>query len=160
MENIGQLIKQISNILINDLNKRLKYYDITFSQLQVLLVIKENNNNICQKDIANVLKIKHTSLIDVIKILERKELIIKNAREDNAKYSEISLTIKAKEIIDNLDLGKDKTQEMMASILGFSNVDEMLSKFKEVLNKLEENEVIEIGGKKNIRKEKAETLKI
>lgn len=160
MENIGQLIKQISNILINDLNKRLKYYDITFSQLQVLLVIKENNNNICQKDIANVLKIKHTSLIDVIKILERKELIIKNAREDNAKFSEISLTIKAKEIIDNLDLGKDKTQEMMASILGFSNVDEMLCKFKELLNKLEENEVIEVEGKKNIGKEKAETLKI
>lgn len=33
MDNIGQLIKQISNILINDLNKKLKDYDITFSQL-------------------------------------------------------------------------------------------------------------------------------
>lgn len=46
MENIGQLIKQISNYLINDLNNRLKEYDITFSQLQVLLVIDESNDKL------------------------------------------------------------------------------------------------------------------
>ncbi len=138
MENIGQLIKQISNILINDLNKRLKEYDLTFSQLQVLLVIKEANSKICQKDIANILKIKHTTLLDILKILERKDLVIKNISESNAKYSELSLTKKGKETIDNLDLGKDKTQEMIANTLGYSSVDEMLSKFKEVLKKLEE----------------------
>lgn len=33
VDNIGQLIKQISNRLINDLNQRLKKYGITFSQL-------------------------------------------------------------------------------------------------------------------------------
>ena len=137
MENIGQLIKQISNILINDLNKRLKNYNITFSQLQVLLVIKENNN-ICQKEIASLLKIKHTSLIDILKILERKELIIKSTSDDNAKYNEISLTKKADEMIKNLDLGKDRTQEMMADTLGYSSVEEMILKFREVLNKLEE----------------------
>lgn len=137
MDNIGQLIKQISNILINDLNKRLKKYDITFSQLQVLLVIKENNK-ICQKDIAEVLKIKHTSLLDILKILERKELVIKNASENNAKYSELLLTTKGKKVLEHLDLGKDKTQELMAKTLGYANVEEMISKFKEVLNKLEQ----------------------
>lgn len=136
MDNIGQLIKQISNILINDLNKRLKKYDITFSQLQVLLVIK-NNSKICQKDIAEVLKIKHTSLLDILKILERKELVIKSISESNAKYSEISLTTKGNETIKNMDLGKDKTQKMMADTLGYSSVEEMISKFKEVLNNLE-----------------------
>lgn len=137
MENIGQLIKQISNILINDLNKRLKDYDITFSQLQVLLVIKESNSKVCQKDIADILKIKHTSLLDILKILERKGLAIKTTSQDNAKYSELSLTEKAKEMLNHLDFGKDKTQEMMATTLGYSNVEEMLSRFKEVLNKLE-----------------------
>lgn len=137
MDNIGQLIKQISNILINDLNKRLKKYDITFSQLQVLLVIKDNNK-ICQKDIAEVLKIKHTSLLDILKILARKELVIKNASENNAKYSELLLTTKGKKVLEHLDLGKDKTQELMAKTLGYANVEEMISKFKEVLNKLEQ----------------------
>lgn len=137
MDNIGQLIKQISNILINDLNKRLKKYDITFSQLQVLLVIKDNSN-ICQKDIAKVLKIKHTSLLDTLKILERKKLVIKNTSKDNAKYNELLLTAKGKEVLEHLDLGKDKTQELMAETLGYTDVEEMLSKFKEVLNKLEE----------------------
>ena len=137
MDNIGQLIKQISNILINDLNKKLKDYDITFSQLQVLLVIKDNSK-ICQKDIAKVLKIKHTSLLDILKILERKELVIKNTSENNAKYSELLLTTKGEKILEYLDLGKDKTQELMAETLGYANVEEMLSKFKEVLNKLEE----------------------
>ena len=144
MENIGQLIKQISNILINDLNKRLKKYDITFSQLQVLLIIKESNNKICQKDIADKLKIKHTSLLDILKILERKGLVIKTISENNAKYSELSLTKKGHETINNLDFGKDKTQEMMAVTLGYSSVEDMLFKFKKVLNKLEENAKMDI----------------
>ena len=143
MENIGQIIKQMSNILINDLNKRLKKYDITFSQLQVLLVIKDNSK-ICQKDIAEKLKIKHTSLLDILKILERKEFVIKNTSENNAKYSELLLTTKGKKVLEHLDLGKDKTQELMAETLGYANVEEMISKFKEVLKKLEkgvENEI-------------------
>ncbi len=137
MENIGQLIKQISSVLIRDMNKRLKAYDITFSQLQVLLILKESNNKMCQKEIAEILKVTHTSLLDVLKILERKELIEKNISQENAKYNELSLTIKGREIIEHLDIGKDKTQEMMANVLGFSSVDEMLFKFKEVLTKLE-----------------------
>ena len=137
MENIGQLIKQISSVLIRDMNKRLKAYDITFSQLQVLLILKESNNKMCQKEIAEILKVTHTSLLDVLKILERKELIEKNISQENAKYNELSLTIKGREIIEHLDIGKDRTQEMMANVLGFSSVDEMLFKFKEVLTKLE-----------------------
>lgn len=137
MENIGQIIKQISNILINDLNIKLKNYDITFSQLQVLLVVKESDSKICQKEIADILKIKHTSLLDVLKVLERKELILKTISENNAKYTEISLTKKASEIINTMDFGKDKTEEMMANTLGYSSTNEMIFKFKEVLNKLE-----------------------
>ncbi len=138
MENIGQLIKQISNYLINDLNNRLKEYDITFSQLQVLLVIDESNDKLSQKDIADILKIKHTSLIDVLKILERKELIIKSINKNDVKCNELALSKKAKDMIRHLDLGRDETQEMMATTLGYSSVEEMLSKFREVLNKLEE----------------------
>lgn len=41
-------------------------------------------------------------------------------------------------MIRHLDLGRDETQEMMATTLGYSSVEEMLSKFREVLNKLEE----------------------
>lgn len=138
MDNIGQLIKQISNHLINDLNNRLKDYDITFSQLQVLLVINESNDKLSQKDIADILKIKHTSLIDILKILERKELVIKNINKNDAKCNELELSEKGKVMIENLDLGKDETQEMMAETLGYSSVEEMISKFKEVLKKLEE----------------------
>lgn len=137
MENIGQLIKQISNILINDMNKRLKEYDITFAQLQVLLVIKDNQNKICQKDIAEILKIKHSSLLDILKVLERKALVNKKNSQKNAKFTIISLTSKGKVILKKMDLGKDKTQEMMAKVLGFATVDEMLSKFKQLLIQLE-----------------------
>lgn len=40
--------------------------------------------------------------------------------------------------IKNMDLGKDKTQKMMADTFGYSSGEEMISKFKEVLNNLEE----------------------
>ena len=137
MENIGQLIKQISNRLIRDLNKNLKQFDITFSQLQVLVVIQASNGAICQKEIANTLKIKHTSLIDILKVLERKELIIRSTSEENAKFREVSLTSKSRDILKQMDFGKYKTQEMIANTLGFSSVEDMINKFKLVLNKLE-----------------------
>ncbi len=138
MKNIGQLIKQISNILINDMNKRLNDYDLTFSQLQVLLTIKESANSICQKDLAEKLKVRHTTLIDILKILARKELIRKNTSKINAKYTEINLTYKGIETLQKMDIGKDKTEEMIAKTLGFMSVEEMIHKFDEVLKKLEE----------------------
>lgn len=138
MENIGQLIKQISNKLINDLNKNLKKYDLTVSQLNVLVELNELKKPVCQKDLATTLKVKHTSLIDVLKILERKELIIKAQAIDNAKLSMIELTDKGIYTISSLDVGKDKTEEIIASTLGFESVKDMLIRFNDVLNKLEE----------------------
>ena len=137
VDNIGQLIKQISNRLINDLNQRLKKYGITFSQLQVLLIIKDHHK-MCQKDIAKKLKIKHTSLLDILKILERKGLVLRGTNDDNANYSELFLTLEGEEVLNKWDFGKDLTQELMAETLGYASVEEMLSKFKEVLRRLEE----------------------
>lgn len=140
MENIGQLIKQISNKLINNLNKNLKSFDITVSQLQVMLLLQEANGTMCQKEIAENLKIRHTSLIDILKVLERKELVSKNTSGENAKFNEIALTKSGTEILNRLDFGKDKTEEMMRKTLGFSSTNDMLYKFKEVLKKLEEGD--------------------
>ncbi len=133
MENVGQLIKQISNKLICDLNNNLKKYDITFSQVQVMLVIKENDNFICQKKIATELHINHTSVIDILKILNRKGLISTVNSKENLKLTNISLTSSGLDILKKMDFGKDKTEEMIASTLGFKSTQEMLNKFKLVL---------------------------
>ena len=65
-------------------------------------------------------------------------MVLRGTNEDNAKYSELFLTLEGEEVLNKLDFGKDLTQELMAETLGYASVEEMLSKFKEVLRRLEE----------------------
>ncbi|MFA6829650.1 MAG: winged helix DNA-binding protein [Bacilli bacterium] len=143
MENIGQLFSQISKKLVFDINKKLKEFDLTISQLKVIVVLKEANKNICQKDLSERLNIKSSSLIDSLKILERKDLIRRTPSLENAKYTMVELTDKGRSILSVTNLGKDHTEEMICRTLGFRNTEEMILKFQEVLTNLETHQYYE-----------------
>ena len=64
MENIGFLIKKISDRLLSELNYNLKKYDITARQLEVLDFINELGS-ISQKDLSEHLEVKHTTVIEL-----------------------------------------------------------------------------------------------
>ena len=72
----------------------MKKYDITARQLEVLDFINELGS-ISQKDLSEHLEVKHTTVIELLKKLQEKELINKSQNEENAKYNVIffALTI-------------------------------------------------------------------
>lgn len=80
MNEIRSYFKKIHNQLEAGFNKKYKKYGLTSTQLDVLVYLLENP---CTEhtltDIAAHFGVKHTSVIHVLKLLEKKELICKSA---------------------------------------------------------------------------------
>lgn len=125
MENIGFLIKKISDRLLSELNYNLKKYDITARQLEVLDFINELDS-ISQKDLSEHLEVKHTTVIELLKKLQEKELINKSQNEENAKYNVITLTDKGKELAEQLGTFRDEVENIIAKSLGKENRESLI----------------------------------
>lgn len=100
---ITERIKYIFFSMKNDVNKKMKIYDLTAVQALLLEYLYENIDNvIIQKEICEHLSLKHSTVINVLKRLEIKGLIIKKT---NYK-SEISITEKGIELLNNAGIKK------------------------------------------------------
>lgn len=125
MENIGFLIKKISDRLLSELNYNLKKYNITARQLEVLDFINELNS-VSQKDLSEHLGVKHTTVIELLRKLQEKDFIIKTQNEKNAKYNAITLTDKGKELAKQLGTFRDEVENIIAKSLGKENKESLI----------------------------------
>ncbi len=83
---ITEKIKKIFFSIKNNLNNKMKPYNLTAVQIILLEFLYENNEkSIIQKDICNHLSLRHSTVINILKKLEEKELITKK-QIINLKY--------------------------------------------------------------------------
>ena len=134
-DNIGFLIKKISDRLLTEMNYNLKKYDITARQLEVLSFLNMNGDS-SQKDIAEYFGIRHTTVIDLLKKLEEKNLITKIRAEKNLKYNVILLTDLGKKQIRELDGFRAELQQIFAKELGAENVEHLIRTLKIIYEKI------------------------
>lgn len=125
MENIGFLIKKISDRLLSELNYNLKEYDITARQLEVLDFIYELGS-CSQKELSEHFAIRHTTVIELIKKLQEKDFINKTQNEENAKYNVITLTDKGKKLAEKLGNFRDDVEDIIAKSLGKENKESLI----------------------------------
>ena len=112
---ITEKIKKIFFIIKNDVNEKMKPYNLTAAQILLLRYLQLNKGKmIIQKDICDYLCLKHSTVIGILKRLEEKELIIKKTNY----RSEISITEKGKKIIDSAGIEKGFVEENL--LKGFS----------------------------------------
>lgn len=112
---ITEKIKKIFFIIKNDVNEKMKPYNLTAAQILLLRYLQLNKGKmIIQKDICDYLCLKHSTVIGILKRLEEKELIIKKTNY----RSEISITEKGKEIIDSAGIEKGFVENNL--LKGFS----------------------------------------
>lgn len=133
--NIGFLIKKISNRLLTEMNYNLKKYGITARQLEVLSFLNMNGDS-SQKDIADYFGIRHTTVIDLLKKLEGKNLIAKIKDEKNLKFNVISLTDLGKKQIGELDGFKDEVQDIFTKELGAENQEILIQSLNKIYEKI------------------------
>ncbi len=121
-QDIGFLLKQIGNRLEKNRNLRLREFDVTGAQMDFLLFLYQHREGqISQKDISDYFGICHTSVIDIMKNLERKGFIRREVNPDNARYRCVSLTEKGEAVITSLGTLIDEVEA--ALLAGFTAVE-------------------------------------
>ena len=82
-----------------DLDNKMRKYNLTTVQVLILQFLNDNSNKeIIQKDICEHLSLKHSTIINILKRLEMKELITKKT---NYK-SVVSITDKGKQLVEEI----------------------------------------------------------
>lgn len=111
---IGLYFRFINHKIENRVNCHLKKNGLTFSQFQVMAFLVQNcGGNISQKQICDFLKVKHTSIIDVLKRLEAKGFIQRKTNSANARSNCVFLTESGKEIMKEMNLERQYLNELI-----------------------------------------------
>jgi len=127
---ICEQIKKLTLYMKTELDNKLRKYNLTATQFIVLEYLVENEGkNIIQKDICELLEIRHTTVIGIIKRLEEKNLIIKS---NNKRTNIIKISSKGKELYNNLSGRKYNVEDILLS--GFTK--EEINDMEEKLNKM------------------------
>lgn len=96
---ITEKIKKIFFDIKNDVNNKMKPFGLTATQVIILKYLYENiEKNVIQKDITEYLSLKHSTVIEILKRLEEKELIEKETHYT----SQIKITKKGKNLIEKI----------------------------------------------------------
>lgn len=116
--------KKIHNQLETGFNKAYKTYGLTGTQLDVLMYLsQETEQKNSLTDIAAHFGVRHTSVIHVLKILEKKGFICKNTAKDK-RTKPILLTDSARELVSEVCRKGPLLDEIMFA--GLSECDQQL----------------------------------
>lgn len=88
------LIKRIETEVTARMNKALTEYDITLSQFIILNFVQDNPDDLSSAQLSRRFKMTPQSMNEVVTILQRKDLLLKNVDADNKRVLRISLTEK------------------------------------------------------------------
>jgi DNA-binding MarR family transcriptional regulator len=134
--NFGLLFKKINNRFTQIQNQNLKKNDVSFQQGALLMYLsKVTDHEVSQKEISEVLNIKHTSVIGLLERLEEKGLIERSVRPDNKRYRVITLTDKGRKTVSDIWVCICKTEQ---KIVG-SMTEEEQNLLEMLLNKIYAN---------------------
>ena len=101
------LIKRIETEVTARMNKALTEYDMTLSQFIILNFVQDNPDDLSSAQLSRRFKMTPQSMNEVVTILQRKELLVKNIDSDNKRILRISLTEKGIDTIKQCNITID-----------------------------------------------------
>ena len=113
MDDLKRYFKKIHHQLETAFNKSYKKYGLTDTQLDVLIYLsQENNTKNTLTDIALHFGVKHTSVIHVLKLLEKKGVICKSTVK-GSRTKPILLTDSGKQLVLKIRKNNPLLNEIM-----------------------------------------------
>lgn len=117
MDELKPYFKKIHNQLESGFTKAYKKYGLTSTQLDILLYLYWNSGTeVTLTDIAAHFGVKHTSVIHVLKILEKKEHIRRSAAQ-GARSKPILLTESGRELCRQLESELQQKDPLLDKIM-------------------------------------------
>ena len=114
INDIGYLIKQIDQNLLKEVNRNLETIGLTFSQLRVLVLLRQREKDRLMtsfRDIELNFDISHTTALGLLRRLEAKGFIRTETGHADRRVRNVYLTVndsKVWEILDSNRLKKEK----------------------------------------------------
>ena len=139
---IAKEVKALANLLKRRLDNAItKATEENITSVQVLILgfIDESKEAIYQKDIEKQFDIRRSTVTNILHGMEKQELIIREAVNNDARLKKIILTSKAKLILNSLNEEVTKTQQLLIKDIPERDLEIYFS----VIKKMKEN----LGGK-------------
>lgn len=108
-DDIGFLIKVISDNLLKKANQLMADFDLTFQQLQIIEYVNNQSKEVNQKDIERHLNVAHPTVVGLLKRMEVKNFLVCKFSENDKRIKNVYLTEKAYNILKEV---KGKKAEM------------------------------------------------
>ncbi|HEX3009008.1 MAG TPA: MarR family transcriptional regulator [Bacteroidales bacterium] len=134
---LGMLIGKMMNEMFRIMRKRTGEQTeakLTFDQFGLLYFINKEENEVIQKDVADVMCKDKSAILRMIDTLEEKELVRRVIDKDDRRKNRLMVTKKGKRTIEqSLQIEKELTNELLE---GIDQSD--LESFKRVINHIQE----------------------
>ncbi len=112
--NVGLHLKKISNLLERGKNHDLKLYGLTGTQMEVLEYLHDRPaGERTVTGIAAFFDVKHTSVLHVVKVLEKKQLISREEKQQGSRLRQIVLTQTGEGLMQEIDRCKSEAERVM-----------------------------------------------
>lgn len=140
MEKAIYQIKNLNHTIMRycSKNKDIKENLPTPAQMQILHFIGSKNEKVYQRDIAKALGLRRATLSEILKTMERNELISKVADKDDTRIKEIILSKKAKQKFISAKKSLEKTEETIIQDIDSKDLEIFFKVIKKMKNNLEE----------------------
>lgn len=144
--NIAHLIKVASNEISRSVNDFASNYDLTGTQVQIIdfLTSVPANEDVFQKDLEAEFNIRRSTATNILKIMEKKELIKRESVESDSRLKKIIVLDKALRLQGNIDdFMKENDQRILSSLGAFERRGFLhaLQKLPEKLQNTQQSEV-------------------
>lgn len=138
---VAKEVKSLANLLKRHLDTSISKVADNITGVQVLILgfISESETDVYQKDIEKQFDIRRSTVTNILNGMEKQELIIRKAVNNDARLKKIILTDKAKKILITLNEEVTKTQKILIKDIPEKDLEIYLS----VIKKMKDN----LGGK-------------
>ena len=138
---VGFLARHIHELTKRQMNAHVQELGLTMSQSFVLLVLKGRSCADCKtniRDLEAALQVTHPTVIGLVKRLEEKGYIYEEQDVSDHRVRNVFLTDKANEVMEQMDLGRKRTEACAIEGLTPEEISIMKKGLRTVLSNLTE----------------------
>lgn len=140
-QEIGFLIKVISDRMKALGDNDLKAHDLTFSQAQVLVVIERSGGTIAQKEIEKILDVSHPTIVGLVNRLQEKGFVECEVDETDRRSKIVTLSEKAKLMGQLMREKRDQSDRELLEGLSEEEAQQLFVLLRKIYSNIEERKV-------------------
>lgn len=134
---VAHLIKVASNEISRNINDFAQKYSLTGTQVQIIYyLVNSSKTDIFQKDIEKEFNIRRSTTTNILKTMEKNDLIIRRSVDSDSRLKRIVLSDKSKYIQDDIERFMDKNDQEILSALGALERHSFIHALKKIPQKL------------------------